>query len=75
MIDGPPDCEDICNSEPINSGWDYNRDKKVMEYSHERAMSDRDEPCVRTAKILQKIGNTISNCIQLTYDTPALNVS
>ena len=36
---------------------------------------DSDEPCVRTAKVLQRIGNSINRCIQLTYDTPALNVT
>ena len=46
-----------------------------MEYSQTKAECDTDEPCVRTIKVLQKIGNSISKCIQLTYDTPAMNRS
>ena len=32
---------------------------------------DNDPPCVRTAKVLQKIANNIYSEIQVTYDTPA----
>ena len=44
-----------------------------MEYSKEKAQNDTEYPSVRTAQILQKIGNTIENDIKLTYDTPQLN--
>ena len=37
------------------------------------ATNDSNPPAIRTAKVLQKIANTLQECIQLTYDTPDMN--
>ena len=56
---------------PINVGWDYcTRLKKLV---HNDNVTDNDSPCVRTAKVLQKIAISIYKEIQMTYDTPALH--
>ena len=60
---------------PIQPGWTYNVQTKKMEYSKHMAETDTDTPSIRTAKILQLIGNTIEPDIQLTYDTPEGNVN
>ena len=60
---------------PISPGWDYSTVNKRMEYSAEKAETDLDHPAVRTAKVLQKIANSIEECIQLTFDTPESNAN
>ena len=58
---------------PINPGWEYNTVKKIMEFSPTKAETDKDQPAVWTAKVLQSIANSIEQCIQLTFDTPDMN--
>ena len=58
---------------PINPGWNFNTDNQKMEYDEVLAREDRDEPALRTAKVLQSIANTLESCIQVTFDTPESN--
>ena len=55
---------------PIMPGWDFCVKDKKMKYSEDLARTDIEEPAIRTARILQKMANTINPCIQLTFDTP-----
>ena len=61
---------DVSLEAPINVGWDYCTRLKKLGYNDN--VTDNDSPCVRTAKELQKIANSIYREIQMTYDTPAL---
>ena len=55
---------------PINPGWDYCLESKIMVFDPEKAKSDTDQPAVRTAKVLQEIANSLERDIQMTYDVP-----
>ena len=46
---------------------------KTNRMIYNTSVIDNDPPCVRTAKVLQKIANNIYKEIQVTYDTPALH--
>ena len=60
---------------PINPGWKFCTKSKVMKYSSEEAINDRDSPAIRTAKVLQNVANSIEDCIKLTFDTPDRNAN
>ena len=62
---------DVSLEAPINVGWDYCTRLKKLGYNDN--VTDNDSPCIRTAKVLQKIANSIHREIQVTYDTPSLH--
>ena len=62
---------DVCA--PINPGWRYNIENLMMEFDETLAREVRDEPAIRTAKLLQSIANSIKCCTQVKYDTPDSN--
>ena len=53
-----------------NPGWWFCDKSKVMKFSRDLALSDTDSTSIRTAKILNKIANTLEIDIQRTFDVP-----
>ena len=51
--------DDLTVCSPINSGWWFCEKSKVMKFSRELMLSDNDSPSIRTAKVLNKIANTL----------------
>ena len=41
-----------------------------MKFSRELMLSDIDSPSIRTAKVLNKIANTLETDIQMTFNVP-----
>ena len=62
--------DDVIICPPINPGWWFCDKSKVMKFSRDLALSDMDSPITRTAKILNKIANTLEVDIQMTFDVP-----
>ena len=51
----------------IKDGWEYDSRKRKMVFTGQLRF---EEPCVRTARIIQNIANSLEPDIQLTCDTP-----